>query len=51
MILNPNAILERVDIWSFGMVFFKLLYGDTPQFDLDKKPLFPLTTSNVSTKT
>ena len=49
-IINKDSFLERVDVWSFGMIFYKLLFGEVPVFDLEKKPIFPQYSNNLSAK-
>ncbi|EAR84109.2 kinase domain protein (macronuclear) [Tetrahymena thermophila SB210] len=39
-IYDPRADLHKVDIWSFGMIFYKMVFGDIPIFDLNQKPIF-----------
>jgi serine/threonine protein kinase len=29
---DPNADLSKSDVWSYGMLYYTVLYGD-PQFD------------------
>lgn len=29
---DPNANLTKADVWSYGMLYYTVLYGD-PQFD------------------
>ena len=45
---DPFANLERADLWSYGMIFYKLLFGETPIFDLNQHPIFPKKQTNIS---
>ncbi len=47
---DPKAFLERSDIWSFGVIFYRLLYGEMPIFDLQGQPIFPKKPANISVK-
>ncbi|KAL4433209.1 hypothetical protein ABPG74_010904 [Tetrahymena malaccensis] len=37
---DPNAKLDKADVWSYGMLYYTILYGDL-QFDQFKNPKFP----------
>lgn len=36
-----NSLLERCDVWSCGFLFFRMFYGENPNFDENVKPVFP----------
>jgi hypothetical protein len=38
---NSKIYLDKSDIWSWGALFFKQLYSETPIFDLQGHPNFP----------
>lgn len=41
------ANLIKTDVWTFGILFFKMVYGDIPIFDKEKHPIFPISTQNT----
>lgn len=37
---NKAVNFEKIDIWSFGMVFSYLVFGTILEFDNNNKPVF-----------